>query len=120
MYHLVRASHLSRGNSYSQFIFQPMKHTPYTGKSELNSTMAVTAVGVAISSYYADGLLESCKDVQFPSNNQKVGDCVKVLQLNCVAVANTSNVTLYVDVLKAVQFDFSFGYCVLVVRTMVE
>ena len=58
-----------------------MKHTPYTGKSELNSTMAVTAVGVAISSYYADGLLESCKDVQFPSNNQKVGDCVKVFQL---------------------------------------
>ena len=81
MYHLVRASHLSREHSYSQFIFQPMKHTPYTGKSELNSTMAVTAVGVAISSYYADGLLESCKDVQFPSNNQKVGDCVKILQL---------------------------------------
>lgn len=49
-----------------------MQNKPYNKTSELNSTASVTQVEVAVSSYFADGMLESCKDVQFPSNNQKV------------------------------------------------
>lgn len=67
------------------YVFQPLENQTYTGKSELNSTTAIKSVEVAISSYYADGLLESCKDVQFPSNNQKVG-LVTTAEMLCVCI----------------------------------
>lgn len=44
----------------------------YTGESEINATHAVQTCDVAVSPEFADGLYNSCKDVQFPSNNQKV------------------------------------------------
>jgi len=53
-------------------LFQPLTNISYTGPSPLNSTESVGSVAVVLSSNFANGLFESCKDVQFPSNNQKV------------------------------------------------
>ncbi|KAF6030906.1 NPC1 [Bugula neritina] len=52
----------------------PLTNISYTGPSPLNSTESVGSVAVVLSSNFANGLFESCKDVQFPSNNQKAID----------------------------------------------
>ncbi|XP_067952153.1 NPC intracellular cholesterol transporter 1-like [Watersipora subatra] len=90
----------------SSTFMSPTISLPYTGPaSETNATSSVMECDVAVSSYFADGMFNSCKDVQFPSNNQKA------IGILCGTTGDTCSPKIWLDFLgdnSATPFTIHF------------